>query len=426
MINLPEKFLTRMKSALGADFSLFLKSYDQPAVKGVRVNTLKISAEDFLKISPFPLERVEWEKSAFYAAAESLGKSVYHAAGLYYAQEPSACAPVPALGVQRGDVTLDLCAAPGGKSTQIAQYLGGEGLLVSNEINFPRAKILSQNIERLGVKNAVVVNAHPDVLCTKFAGFFDKVLVDAPCSGEGMFRKDPAAVSEWSEAAVKACAVRQRAVLQSAYVALAAGGTLVYSTCTFSPEEDEEQVEAFLSAHPDCTLLKTEKLYPHEVRGEGHFFAAIKKAGEKACDVPTMKTVVPNADEKVYRQWERDNLREKFGRLHCVDGVLYSLPENCPDLNGLRVLRAGVRLGEVSHGLFTPSHSLAMCLEKDGAPSVEVDEAEALKYLSGLTFGADGKGWKLAVFNGFPLGWCKVSDGVAKNRYPKGLRKPNA
>lgn len=417
-MNLPIEFVERMKSGLGENFEKFLSSYDRPAEKGLRVNTLKISAEEFKKISPFSLEQVPWEENGFYVADEGLGKTLYHAAGLYYVQEPSAMCAAPELGVKKGERVLDLCSAPGGKGTSLAQRLDGSGILFLNEINFSRAKILSSNVERLGVKNAVVTCASPEKLSGEFFEYFDKILVDAPCSGEGMFKKEEAAIPEWSLDNVKLCAARQKEILDSAYKMLAFGGRLVYSTCTFAPEEDEIQIEAFLASHADIRLLKMQKLYPHEIRGEGHFFAVMEKTGGGRRDLKPLK---PSADEKLYRQWERENLNVTFKNLHLAGSVLYSLPQDCPKTSA-QTLRAGVRLGELLKGRFEPSHSLAMCLKKEEAHCIDVEEKTALGYLRGLTFESNGRGWRLVTYNGYPLGWCKASDGTAKNKLPKGVR----
>lgn len=419
MTELPADFLTRMRSVLGDGFPAFLKSYERPAEKGIRVNTLNISAEQFEKISPFPLERVPWEPSGFYAP-EANGKNVFHAAGLYYMQEPSAMSVAPELEVKAGERVLDLCSAPGGKGTRLAEAMRGEGVIVLNEINFPRAKILSSNVERMGIKNAVVTCAPPEKLAEVFCGYFDKILVDAPCSGEGMFKKEQAAIPEWSLANVQLCARRQAEILDNAYKMLACGGRMVYSTCTFAPEEDEEQVENFIKTH-SVKLIKTGKLYPHEVRGEGHFFAVFEKTDGERRDI---KTLVPRADKKLislYAEWEKQFLKTKFVNLHITGQTLCSLPCGMPEIP-VQTLRAGVRLGEFIGTRFEPSHSLAMCLTADEAYAVEVDEATALKYLRGLTFDCEGKGWRLVTHRGFPLGWCKVSDGTAKNKLPKGLR----
>ncbi len=424
MIELPEEFLKRMRVQFPErEYEDFIKSYGRPAERALRVNTLKISVEDFIKIAPFELESVPWEQNGFYVAAEGLGKTVLHAAGAYYVQEPSAMSVAPRLEVRAGEKILDLCSAPGGKGTQLAQYTGGEGLIVLNEINFSRAKILLSNVERLGIKNAVVTCASPDELACAFGEFFDKILVDAPCSGEGMFKKEPNAIPEWSVEDVKACAERQKKILDDAYFMLANGGRLVYSTCTFAPEEDEEQTDWFLKYH-GCLPVKGEKLYPHKIRGEGHFYQVYEK---RAGGRNILKPLTPVADKKllsVYRKWEKENLKITFSNLYSVGQKLYSLPQDMPPINKkIQVLCAGVFLGEAESGRFIPSHALAMSLKSVEANCVEVGKDTALKYLKGLTFDCeDEKGWRVVTYNRLPLGWCKVSDGVAKNHLPKGLR----
>lgn len=422
-MNLPAEFISRMKIALGKESESFFKSYDLPAEKGIRVNTLKISAEKFKEISPFPLENIPWEKNGFYASADSLGKTVYHAAGLYYVQEPSAMSAAPKLEVSGGERVLDLCSAPGGKGTQLAQNMCGEGIIFLNEINFPRAKILSSNVERMGVSNAVVTCASPEKLAEEFENYFDKILVDAPCSGEGMFKKEKEAIPEWSVENVKACARRQAEILDCAYRMLAGGGRLVYSTCTFAPEEDEQQIESFIRKYP-IKLVEMKKLYPHKVRGEGHFYAVMQKEEGERRDVRELAPFVK--DKKLlslYKAWEAENLKISFDNLHLSGQTLYSLPYGMPETKA-QTLRAGVRLGEFIKDRFEPSHSLAMCLKNTEANCVEVDLNTALSYLRGLTFECTPnlKGWKIVLFDGFPLGWCKVSDGTAKNKLPKGVR----
>lgn len=258
---LPKAFLERMRSL--PDYEAFLQSYARPPVRGVRVNTLKMSAAEFAARCPFPLDgEVPWEKDGFYTEEPKVGRYLMHAQGLFYSQEPSAMCAVPLLDVKKGECVLDLCAAPGGKGTQIAAKLQGEGLLVLNEKIPDRAKVLARNAERLGIRNAIVLNEEPSRLEKRFASCFDKILVDAPCSGEGMFKKEEAAAEEWSEENVAMCAARQRLILESAARMLKAGGTLVYSTCTFSEAEDEGQVAAFLRDHPEFSLSAEEKLYP--------------------------------------------------------------------------------------------------------------------------------------------------------------------
>lgn len=424
MIELPFNFLMRMRSGLGADYAAFVSSYDRAPYRGVRVNSLKISAGQFKKISPFALKQVEWEENGFYVDEDKAGKTVLHAAGLYYVQEPSAMSAAPLLEVKAGERVLDMCSAPGGKGTQLAQKMGGSGVIVLNEINFSRAKILSQNVERLGVTNAAVISASPEALETPFCGYFDKVLVDAPCSGEGMFLKEPNAVREWSEQNVEACARRQAQILNSAAKVLKSGGLLVYSTCTFAPQEDELQVEEFLKNNGQFKLLQMKKLLPHECKGEGHFVALMQKCGGEECDVPPFKCEFKDGKLlAAYREFESRYLKKTFDNLHLAGDTLYSIPEACPSLP-FKVLRAGVRLGEFIGGRFEPSHSLAMCLKAEEAQSVEVDHDTALDYLGGKTFDCPAQisGWALVTYKGFPLGWCKCVNGIAKNHLPKGLR----
>ena len=419
-MDLPSEFLTRMKSELGDGFADFLKSYSRPPERGIRVNTLKISAEDFKKISPFLLEPVPWEKNGFYVSAEGLGRTVFHAQGLYYVQEPSAMCAAPKLEVKAGERVLDLCSAPGGKGSQLAQEMCGEGIIFLNEINFSRAKILSSNIERLGIKNGVVTCASPEKLAENFEEYFDKILVDAPCSGEGMFKKEEAAIPEWSLENVAKCAARQSEILENAYKMLGVNGRMVYSTCTFAQEEDEKQIEKFVANH-DCKLLEMRKLFPHEIRGEGHFYAVIEKKEGVRRD---LKEVLPSKDKRIilYREWEKENLKISFDNLCFIGDTLYSLPDGMPEIK-VQTLRAGVRLAEVNTRV-EPSHSLAMCLKGGEGECIEVDEATAINYLRGMTFNCAEslKGWKLVTHKNSPLGWCKCTGGIAKNHLPKGVR----
>ncbi|MGN0823704.1 MAG: RsmB/NOP family class I SAM-dependent RNA methyltransferase [Candidatus Coproplasma sp.] len=426
MIELPVEFISRVKKDLKDDARAFLNSYDRQPYKAIRVNTLKITPERFIEISPFALSPVKWEPNGFYVSEEKAGKTVFHAAGLYYVQEPSAMSATPLLNVQPGEKVLDLCSAPGGKGTQLAQALNGEGLIVLNEIDYSRAKILARNVERLGVKNAIVTCAPPEKIAKVFAGYFDKVLVDAPCSGEGMFLKEPNAVTEWSENNVEICAKRQQGILECAQKVLKSGGRMVYSTCTFAPQEDELQVENFLKEFPDFSLVEQHKLFPHEVMGEGHFVALLQNnnGDENECDVRTIRPNAPLKRVALYRDFESRNLKIKFNNLHIVGDELYSLPDNCPQLDSMQILRAGVPLGEFKGERFEPSHSLAMCLNASQANCIDVDENTAINYLRGLTFDCveNISGWCLVAYLGYSLGWCKAVNGTAKNHLPKGIR----
>ncbi|MCR5116147.1 MAG: RsmB/NOP family class I SAM-dependent RNA methyltransferase, partial [Lachnospiraceae bacterium] len=280
-MRLPEQFKARMEKELGPEYGAFIASYEDTRLYGLRCNLLKSDPKAFCEKMPFLLSKIEFAEAGFYYNDEERpGKHVYHEAGAYYIQEPSAMSAVTELDVKEGDIVLDLCAAPGGKSTQIASYLNGQGLLVTNEINKDRAVILSSNIERMGVRNAVVTSEASDSLARHFPLFFNKILVDAPCSGEGMFRKDETAVSEWSPENVSMCAKRQEEILKNAASMLAPGGTLVYSTCTFSREENEDNIEKFINENPDFELLLIKRLMPHVIKGEGHFVAKLKKKGE--------------------------------------------------------------------------------------------------------------------------------------------------
>lgn len=425
MIELPEKFKERMRLELSEEYDRFIASYDRPPYKGIRVNTLKITAERFKEISPFALEQIAWEKDGFYIKEEKAGKTVMHAAGLYYVQEPSAMCAAPLLNVAEGERVLDLCSAPGGKGTQLAQKMRGKGVIVLNEVNLSRAKILSQNVERLGITNAAVISESPERIAAHFGGYFDKVLVDAPCSGEGMFLKEEAAVREWSPANVEACARRQTAILDCAQKVVKPNGLLVYSTCTFAEQEDEKQVENFLVKYPDFQLVSMKKLFPHECAGEGHFAALFKKLDGEECEAPPFKLTVP--DKKtlaIYRQFEKQTLKGvSFQNLHFAGGMLYSIMGECPALP-FNTLRAGVRLCEVRTGRVEPCHALAMCLKSQEVAALEVEREKAVAYLGGNTFNLQENisGWAVVTHGGYPLGWCKAVDGVAKNHLPKGLR----
>ena len=279
MYSLPEKFLYRMQQRLGEKYPAFLASYERAPYRALRINTLKLPREEFERIAPpaFCLGE-EIGSCGLYTEAEKLGAHPYHFAGLFYLQEPSAMEVGELAGDVKGLRVLDLCAAPGGKTTHIAQKMGGEGILIANEIDFKRAKILSENVERMGITNCAVLSAPPETLAEIFPAYFDLVLVDAPCSGEGMFKKEPNAVPEWSEENVAMCAARQKKILAFAAKMLRAGGRLIYSTCTFSEEEDEWQIHDFLEDHLDFSQLMQRKFYPHEFKGEGHFMAMLELA----------------------------------------------------------------------------------------------------------------------------------------------------
>lgn len=419
-----DEYLRRMQKIL-PDFEKYKACLDQAPYKGIRVNTLKISVSEFKEISPFALEQVEWEPDGFLIGEEKPGRSVYHDAGLFYVQEPSAMCAAPLLEVKPGERVLDLCSAPGGKGTQLAQAMRGEGILVLNEKIADRAKILLQNVERMGIVNAVVTNADPSELSERLEGYFDKVLVDAPCSGEGMLRKEAAAAENWSLSNVEMCAARQKKILESAAKLVTPGGMLVYSTCTFSEEEDERNVEWFVREFPQFELLSQRKIYPHREKGEGHFAALFRRCdGEKV----RYRVWKPFADKKSVASWkefEREFLKKPlcgefltFGKNICL------VPAELFSLDGLRVLRAGLLLGENAGKRFEPAHALAMGADRNNLTKIaDLDDEQIMRYLHGEELPPrDLQGWCVAAYHGYPIGLAKNA-GALKNHYPKGLRR---
>ena len=428
---LPEAFLQRMEAQLGSEYPAFLESLERPRAVALRFNPLKGERP----VLPFVGAPVPWEPEGFYYDPETRpGLHVYHEAGVYYLQEASAMAPVALLDPKPGERVCDLCAAPGGKTTQIAGRMLGRGFLVCNEINPKRAKILSRNIERMGVANALVTNEHPETLASRFPGFFDRVLVDAPCSGEGMFRKEEAAVTDWSQETVQMCARRQREILDSAARLVRPGGRLVYSTCTFAPEEDEETVAAFLKAHPEFTPEPVEapwfvpgenasyRMWPHKLLGEGHFAAVLRKTQGESGEVPACP------GEKCPKAWESFakelDITLPEGKAVSFGQSLYWAPMELPELNRLKVLRPGLELGTERKGRFEPAHALALWLKTCAVTESFPPESPEMKaYLHGDVVPSGKKGWCLVQAGGYAIGWGKGDGSVLKNHYPKGLRR---
>lgn len=428
MINLPEDFKLRMKEELGEEYLDFIGSYDNESIAGIRLNPLKAKKEDFEKENPFDCKPIDWCATGYYYRKETRpGRHPWHEAGMYYIQEPSAMSAAEELEVKPGDMVLDLCAAPGGKTTQLAGKMNGVGLLVANEIHPQRAKILSQNIERMGIKNALVLNEDSFSLAKHFPNMFDKILCDAPCSGEGMFRRDEIARTEWSMENVIMCADRQREILANVMVMLKAGGQFVYSTCTFSREENEKNVEWLLENYKELELEKMLRIWPHKQKGEGHFVAVFHKNREKEdCDFKLEKTTP--LKEKLYREWEKSVLKAPLeGHSLLFGNNLYLVPNNLPKLKGLKVLRTGLQLGTLDKKIFKPSHALAMALHPSDVKqfvSFHADSKEILGYLRGETIpcSTELKGWVLVCVDEMSIGWGKASSGMIKNHYPKGLR----
>lgn len=468
---LPQEFEQRMQKMLQTEYSDFIRSFEDSHVQSLRRNPFRGSREAFLEKMPFELEQTAWERNGFYYKEEDQpGKHPFHEAGAYYIQEASAMAPAVYVDAKPGERVLDLCAAPGGKSTQLGAAMEGEGILVSNEIHPARAKILSENIERMGIRNTLVTNETPEKLAEHFPGYFDKILVDAPCSGEGMFRKHPEACEEWSAENVEMCAQRQDGILDCAARMLKDGGRLVYSTCTFAPAENEGSVLRFLARHPEFSvedakkfdgmtpgsqewaqefgslgkageegipdergreLQKTIRLFPHRLRGEGHYLAVLKKSGEAPDQVQArslygIQKGISEKDCTPWREFEAENLNVRLdGTFLKFGDQIYVAPKELPALQGLKVLRPGLHLGTLKKGRFEPSHALALALPlEDVRRCASLDLLQAKQWIGGMTVSHDGeKGWYVVTVEGFGLGWGKLAGGILKNHYPKGLRK---
>ena len=478
MMNLPIEFEKKMKAFLGNEWDDFLYSYDNNRFQALRFNTLKVQSTEermrILKVLGISSDKkVSWADEAYYFDENVRpGKHPYHEMGLYYIQEPSAMSAAALLAPKPGMRVLDLCAAPGGKSTQLATYLGDSGLLVSNEINTQRSRILSQNIERMGIKNAIVTNEDSFVLASHFPGLFNAIQVDAPCSGEGMFRKLPEAIEQWSIENVAICAARQKEILDNAAVMLKPGGVIVYSTCTFSKEENEDVIEYFLERHPDFTLEEMERFWPHKVDGEGHFVAKLVRRGsvnelgadydvcEDSCnkvedtglkvDRKTKKNknsknrknetkpALTKENMKLLSEFLDETISEdvaawiKNSRLVMFGEQLYRLPDMEVDIKGLKVQRAGLHIGEFKKQRFEPSHSLALALKLNDAKNLvklTCDNPQTIGFFNGQSVVLSDeqtaeckKGWALVCVDGYTAGWGKVNGTQVKNHYPKGLR----
>ena len=463
---LPEGFEEKIKNLIQGQWEQFRYCYENNRYQSLRLNPLKLDKSDYehiLTTVGASGEMVPWEENGrYYDEKSHPGKHPYHEMGLYYIQEPSAMSAASLLSVEPGMRVLDLCAAPGGKSTQLASYLGQQGLLVSNEINNSRCRILSSNIERLGVRNAVVTNEDSFKLAEKFQSFFHAILVDAPCSGEGMFRKNPEAVNEWSPNQVLVCAKRQSEILENAAQMLMPGGSLVYSTCTFSREENEDVIIQFLSAHSDFILEEKDapwfetsllnedgayRLWPHKLKGEGHFVAVLRKAGSinlseedsLVSRKKKSKTFLTKEKLKYFQEFLEQTMSDEVAnwiepeRLVEFGEQLYLLPKGCPDLSGIHVVRAGLHLGEFKKNRFEPSHALAITLSIDDVKNyidLTIEDDRAYSYFMGESIFVNNedklqgkKGWCMVCIDGYSAGWGKIAGGTIKNHYPKGLRK---
>ena len=449
MQKLPDGFESQMKRLLGeAGFFAYREALEAPVQRALRVNLL-LRPDGTMPCALDGLgDPVPWAKGAYFVEGEARpGLSPLHEGGLFYLQEPSALTSASVLDPQPGERVLDLCAAPGGKSTQIAALMGGKGLLVCNEPIPNRAQILSRNVERMGIRNAVVTCAMPDGLSPRFAGFFDRIMVDAPCSGEGMFRRQPEARDEWDMDAPRRCADRQMEILEHAAKMLRPGGVMVYSTCTFNDTENEGVLARFLEIHPEFEmepfhlrgLPETPKgylhLYPHEMRGEGHFVSRLKKSASAPVEQAKVKKEKPaRSGGRFQKAAPTIELPDVFRRgcepkaLYTAGDALWALPEGLEmeRLSGLRVLRTGLLLAHAAGRRSEPDHALAMALRPEEAVrSVELTSEQALLYQAGeaLDLGDLPAGYTLLCLNDISLGWGKQAAGVMKNHYPKGLRR---
>lgn len=455
---LPVEFEEKMKSLLKDDYDNYIACYEDKRLYGLRVNTQKISVEDFLAISPWPLTPIPWIENGFYYDGEQVSpaKHPYYFAGLYYLQEPSAMTPANRLPIEPGDKVLDVCAAPGGKATELGAKLQGEGVLVANDISSSRAKGLLKNIELFGIGNVLVLSEEPGKLEEYFTEYFDKILIDAPCSGEGMFRKEKKMVKAWEEHGPEFFSKLQRSIITQAARLLKPGGMMLYSTCTFDSLENEQTIEYLLEEFPEFQICdmkpyegfacgipeetksqnpdmkKTVRIWPQRMQGEGHFVALLQKGEQlsqpdlKSSGKSNVKVADEITDFFTAVSWEMD-----YRRLDIHGERVYYMPENLPNLKGIRFLRTGLLLGELKKKRFEPSQAFAMCLKRDEYKytiSLPVDDERVMKYLKGETIDVDDlvsskdKGWYLICVEQYPLGWGKLANGSVKNKYLPGWR----
>ena len=449
MKQLPIEFQERMKTLLGDEYDDFLKSYDEKPVRAFRVNTDKISLEDFQKLNIFSQDKIPYVENGFYFDYDGIGNHPYHHAGMFYIQEPAAMVPVESIDIQPEWTVLDLCAAPGGKSSQIKNKLGENGVLVSNEIVPSRCKILTGNMERMGFKNVVTTCMHPQKLKKEFPKTFDMIMVDAPCSGEGMFRKEEIAIDEWTPENVNMCAERQAEILDCAVKMLKDGGYIVYSTCTFSLEENEMMVDSFLKNYPEFELVPTtervrenttdgvnfdgckcknlnytRRCYSHKTKGEGQFVAVLHNTNECYGNTSRIESKKEKIDKTVIDflndtlvDYETDNVMMYNGN------PVYFTPD-FPIRKG-SAFACGVTIGEIRKNYIQPHHQFFMAMGTNFKRKIDLtaDSDEIKKYLHGEEFNTDcPNGWAVVMVDGCTVGGVKVSNGKAKNHYPKGLR----
>ena len=454
----PVTFTEKMKAILGDEFEDFLKGYDRTRHYGLRVNRTKISAEQFERISMYDLKPVPWIDNAFeYEDSVSPAKHPYYFAGMYYLQEPSAMTPANLLPIEPGDRVLDLCAAPGGKATELGAKLNHTGLLVANDISNSRAKALLKNIELFGIPNVLVTSEPSEKLAEKFPAFFDKILIDAPCSGEGMFRKNPGMMKDWETYGPKHYSDLQRSIVPNAIRMLKPGGMLLYSTCTFSPEENEGSVKFMMDLDPDLEIVdiasryegfapgrpeliedgfedlkKCVRIWPHKMNGEGHFIALLRKKDNEEFKEKKVKPRKDKALPALLEEFMKDCTYPINGNdIEIQEDRVYLMPEGIKGIKGLRFLRSGLLLGTLTKDRFEPSQAFAMVLKKEQYKAT-IDLASidhrVIRYLKGETIEVDDlplkrqKGWQLVCVDGYPLGWGKLVNGSLRNKYLPGWR----
>jgi NOL1/NOP2/sun family putative RNA methylase len=442
-----------MRTLLIEEYEAYIESFEAPYASGLRINSLKLSVDQFKNIVPFELEPIPWiDHGFYYDSKEQPAKHPYYYAGLYYIQEPSAMTPAHFLPIEEGDKVLDLCAAPGGKTTELGAKLKGTGLLISNDISASRAKALVKNIELFGITNALITSESPSKLSHYFVEYFDKILVDAPCSGEGMFRKDATMIKSWEQYGVDYYHQLQKEIIVEAAKMLKPGGYLLYSTCTFSPEENEGTLDYLLNQYPEFTvetlpqiqgfhrgrpewingredLNHCIRIWPHKVKGEGHFIALLKKGNPNiehntSIDTKTNKSTTYTEFDLFVE--ENLNINLDSNRIQVIQDKVYLMPEDLPNLKGLRFLRTGWYLGDLKKKRFEPSQAFAMGLKKSEVNKTinfTKEQDEVIRYLKGETLHVEGQdGWQLITVDGYPLGWGKLNKGVLKNKYYSGWR----
>ena len=451
-MKLPVAFEEKMKRLLKDEYDAYLASYNLPKYQGLRVNTLKLSLEEWEKINPFTsLKAVPWcQEGFYYSSKEKPGKHPYYFAGLYYIQEPSAMSPGAYLPIEPGDRVLDMCAAPGGKSTQLAARMQQEGVLVSNDISASRVKALLKNLENFGNRIGIVTSETSERLAGKWPGYFDKILIDAPCSGEGMFRKNESATKSWEAYGVEHCANLQRTILEDAVTLLKSDGMILYSTCTFSPEENEGMIDEFLKKHPDFKVVPLEpvggiqhgrpefmdsdpqlagalRLWPHHLEGEGHFVCLLQRTGGNAgsCKPYGKQKRLKDYPDAHAFMMQYTHMSEDTPVTE-INGKLYSIPEDAPDLKGVRVIRGGLLLGELKNKRFEPSHVLTLAYGKEMFKQTiewSLEDEAVMRYLKGETILCDRPtGYYVVCVDGYQLGWVKAQNGMLKNQYPASWR----